>query len=101
MVNCQSVPLLFLDRPTTLLDLPEPAQALALQPDHPPGLIVWRNREHPITKGLGPERIATAWWGKNAPSTRDYFKLQTSSGLWLWTFRELESNHWFVHGTWS
>jgi protein ImuB len=99
--NLQPSSLLFVDRPTTLLDHPEPAQALALQPDHPPGLIVWRGREHVVTRGVGPERIATAWWGKNTLSTRDYFKLQTAAGVWLWVFRELESSQWFVHGTWS
>jgi protein ImuB len=101
VIRASPVPMLFLDRPTTLLEQPESAQALALQPDHPPGVLVWRGREHIVAKGVGPERIATAWWGQHTLSTRDYFRLETTAGVWLWVFREVESGQWFVHGMWS
>jgi protein ImuB len=104
------IDLLFVDRPSILFDHPEPAEALALQPDHPPTRLQWRNQEHLLQEGTGPERIATAWWRSShktitgrqgTSSTRDYFKVQTQAGAWLWIFREIESGHWFVHGLWG
>jgi protein ImuB len=88
------------DRPSLLLDPPEPAQAIALQPDHPPARLQWRGIEHHLIAGSGPERIITEWWQDGRPSTRDYFKVQTMEGQWLWVCRELESSRWFVHGLW-
>jgi protein ImuB len=94
-----------LDRPSVLLDQPEPAEGMALQPDHPPSWIRWRGQEYILETGIGPERIATAWWnagnGANRPSTRDYFKVRTAGASWLWVFRELETRRWFVHGIWA
>ena len=95
--------LLFADRPSVLLERPEPAEALALQPDHPPSRLCWRGEDHALGAGEGPERIVTEWWGGGgqAPSTRDYYKVQTERGAWLWVFREWESGGWFVHGLWT
>jgi protein ImuB len=111
------LPLLLHDRPSVMFDKPEPAEALALQPDRPPSWIRWRHHEYTLSAGLGPERIVTAWWNnppaihRNSPrsgagsvsgaSTRDYFKVQTPAGSWLWAFRELETGHWYVHGVWT
>ena len=44
------------------------------------------------------ERITTEWW--QGPQTRDYFKVQTAAGQWLWVYRQLETSRWFVHGIW-
>ncbi|HUO08921.1 MAG TPA: DNA polymerase Y family protein [Phycisphaerae bacterium] len=93
--------MLFLDRPSILLEHPEQAEVLFLQPDHPPAHMQWRGESHALTNGAGPERIATAWWGARLSSTRDYFKMQTEQGLWVWIFRELETGRWFVHGLWA
>jgi protein ImuB len=97
--------LVFMDRPSVLLDKPEPAHAVVLQPDHPPRLLVWRGEEHRVVPqgktGGGAERIVTTWWSAKTPSTRDYFKVQTLAGLWLWVFREHETARWFVHGLWA
>ena len=102
------------DRPSLLLEHPEPAIGMALEPDHPPAWLQWRGQDYRLAAGTGPERIATAWWGGNGgdhrgsplnvagqESTRDYFKVCTPGGLWLWVFRELESGQWFVHGLWA
>ncbi|MGN6371167.1 MAG: Y-family DNA polymerase [Phycisphaerae bacterium] len=92
---------LFVDRPSVLLEHPEKAEVLFLQPDHPPTQMNWRGRVHGLMNGSGPERIVTAWWGARLSSTRDYFKTQTEEGLWVWIFRELETERWFVHGLWA
>jgi len=87
------------DRPSLLLDRPEPAAAIAITPDGPPSLLRWRGRELPVVAAIGPERIGCEWWRAAAPA-RDYFKIQSTSGRWLWTYHEPQTNHWFVHGEW-
>jgi protein ImuB len=89
------------DRPSILLDQPEPANAIALLPDAPPSYLEWRGEGCALSGGSGPERIVTEWWGFHRSSTRDYFKVQRVDGTWLWTFHELDSNRWFVHGIWA
>jgi protein ImuB len=93
--------LLFVDRPSLLFERPEPAEAVALVPDHPPSYLQWRGQGHELRSGQGPERIVTAWWGTHRMSTRDYFKVELPGGTWVWAFRELESGRWFVHGMWA
>ena len=92
--------LMFADRPSQMFERPELAQAIALQPDHPPSKLQWRGCDHALTAGAGPERINTEWWHDRVHSTRDYYKVQTAEGAWLWVFREMESAQWFVHGLW-
>lgn len=89
-----------LDRPSRLLDQPEPAAGTALQPDHPPGQLRWRGQPYAVRAGTGPERmvIRSAIGGEQ---TRDYFKVQLADGRWLWVFRHLETGQWFVHGLWA
>jgi protein ImuB len=97
--KCDAV-LVLADRPSLLLDPPDPANAMALLPDHPPARLQWQGAEHRLKTGIGPERIITEWWQDGGFSTRDYFKVQTEGGQWLWVYRELESSRWFVHGLW-
>jgi len=89
------------DRPSILFERPEPAEAVALQPDRPPSFLKWRGEGHTLRCGQGPERIVTAWWGTQRASTRDYFKVQFAGGWWVWVFRELETGRWFIHGIWG
>src|SRR5205823_4980995 len=46
------------DRPSLLLDRPEPARAMALTSDGPVLSLHWRGRDLRIAVSLGPERIA-------------------------------------------
>jgi protein ImuB len=92
------------DRPPVLLSPPEPIISIAMLPDRPPSWIRWRGAKLLIIRGLGPERIAPEWWqgslSQKPFSTRDYFSIQDQSGRWLWVFRCLCSQKWFVHGIW-
>ncbi len=88
------------DRPPYLLIRPEPASALALLPDKPPVRLTWRDEEHEIIIGIGPERIMPEWWRGDHDSERDYFKLQSKDGVWLWVFRHQTELSWWVHGMW-
>jgi protein ImuB len=91
-----------LRRPLTLL--PEP---LALQVEsHEASSIPSRfrlpsqSRSIRILRHWGPERIESGWW--RGPSVRrDYYRLETESGQWLWVFRILGENRWMLHGWFS
>ena len=87
-------------RPSFLFSSPEPAAAIAITPDGPPSLLHWRGRDHAIARAIGPERIGSEWWQHPEP-TRDYFKVQESAGRWLWVYRQVQTNEWFVHGEWA
>lgn len=88
------------DRPTLLLSRPEAASVMALTPDGPVHSVRWRSEDHVVVACIGPERIGSEWW-RSKGSTRDYFRIQTRNGWWLWLARSLETNRWFVHGIWA
>jgi protein ImuB len=113
------------DRPGVLLDPPEPAEVVALTPDGPVHALRWRGEERAVAVSVGPERIAMPWWceggrrGEWAGRTRDYFKVRSGDGRWVWVFRVWEDApaegsaaepgpagprrpvRWFVHGVWA
>jgi protein ImuB len=91
-----------IDRPPILLNPPEPIISIAMLPDRPPAWIKWRGAKLSIAHGFGPERIAPEWWrgASGSLSERDYFTVEDQSGRWLWVFRCLTTQRWFVHGVW-
>jgi protein ImuB len=93
------------ERPSVLLPRPEPISTIAMLPDKPPSFICWRGKRLSIISGLGPERISPEWWRPGLQSgpinERDYFKVQDELGRWLWVYRDLSSQEWFLHGMWS
>ena len=99
------------DRPSVLLERPEPAAVTALSPDGPVVAFSWRGLWRQVRTCVGPERISPQWWarqhadgrggGANDPlSSRDYFKLQDADGQWVWLYRQRRDDRWFVHGLW-
>lgn len=89
------------DRPSVMFTPPRQIRALSLLPDKPPYWLQWDNRPYRVATGLGPERISNEWWESSPSCSRDYFKVQLQSGVWLWVFRELETSRWFLHGLWA
>lgn len=95
-------------RPSKLFDPPEPA-TFDLQDQHgAPQRIRWRGIAYRVQRARGPERIARPWWDDSpawpdgSPHTvRDYFRLETSCGRSLWTFREPRHGRAFIHGEWA
>jgi len=84
-------------RPLRLLAKPEPVQATALLPDHPPAAFRWRKAMHRVSQGGGPERIAPEWWrnlSAEEPSaglddhTRDYYMVENHAGQRFWLYRQ-------------
>lgn len=94
-------------RPSKLFDPPEPA-TFDLEDMHgAPQRIRWRGIAYRVRRVRGPERIARPWWDDSpawsdgSPHTvRDYFRLETSCGRSLWTFREPKHGRAFIHGEW-
>jgi protein ImuB len=84
-------------RPLRLLARPEPIQAMALLPDHPPAAFRWRHILHRTHLSGGPERIAPEWWRDLCPTdpaaaldaeTRDYYMVENQTGQRFWLFRQ-------------
>jgi protein ImuB len=70
---------------------------VALAPDGPPVQILLNKGTYRIVRHWGPERIETGWW-RGRSLRRDYYRLETRSGHWLWVFRQLTDGKWFLHG---
>ena len=98
-----------LDRPTRLLDPPEPAEAVYLNPDGPVLTLRWRGVLLTLDASVGPEPVGRRWWrGVLRPGDlggpgveRVYHRVRDEAGRWLWVFRRSDSGAWFVHGVWS
>lgn len=96
-----------LPRPVRLLDPPQPVEAMALLPDHPPMAFTWRRVRHRVRRADGPERIAGEWWKRSGEtrSVRDYFQVEDEDGHRYWLFRRGDGENgitgdmrWFLHG---
>lgn len=88
-----------LARPIDLLRRPRPLVIDEVRDDGRPAAIRLRRQGKPLAvlRCWGPERIETGWW--QGPMTRrDYYRVETDSGQWLWVFRVLKTNRWFLHG---
>lgn len=58
-----------------------------------PRALRWRGVEHAVEQVLDRWRVNTGWWD-DAPVSREYFTLTTTSGLLLTIFRDLASHEW-------
>jgi protein ImuB len=96
-----------LPRPVRLLHPPQPIDAMALLPDHPPVAFTWRRVRHRVRHADGPERIAGEWWKRDLEwaSVRDYFRVEDEDGRRFWMFRRGNGSdmgtgdmRWFMHG---
>jgi protein ImuB len=94
-------------RPPRLLAPPEPIETLALLPDQPPVMFVWRGKRRRIKRADGPERVFGEWWKRNAEliAVRDYFQVEDEGGERFWIYRAGDGEHadtgsqrWFLHG---
>lgn len=92
-----------LPRPVRLLSPPERVTVVALAPDHPPALFVWRGARLRVACADGPERITGEWWvaDDEAGLVRDYYRVEVASGERFWLFRDApaaEGGRWWLHG---
>jgi len=89
-------------RPMQILDQPEPITAMALTPDYPPKMFIWKGRQHVIVGADGPERIEREWWLEPGEH-RDYYIAEDEAGHRYWLFRSGHYNaesdqRWYLHG---
>lgn len=96
-----------LPRPARLLRPPQPVEAIAMLPDHPPAQFVWRRKRHRVRHADGPERIGGEWWASDRErnAVRDYWQVEDENGGQFWLFRSGDavdpatgSLRWFLHG---
>jgi protein ImuB len=71
-----------------------------------PTQIQYHSDHRILVTAIGPERITPEWWRSRASLSsramgRDYYRVQDDAGRWLWIYREIESNRWFLHGLWA
>lgn len=94
-------------RPARLLARPEPIDAVALLPDHPPASFTWRGVRRRVKRADGPERVFGEWWKRDAElvAVRDYFRVEDEAGARYWIYRAGDgedpgagSHRWFLHG---
>jgi protein ImuB len=101
-------------RPSRMLFPPEPIEVIALQPDHPPAMFIWRRRRFRVTGADGPERLHGEWWRTSGMeaimplAVRDYYQVETTSGGRYWLFRQGDGENtatgrmrWFLHGAFA
>ena len=96
-----------LPRPVRLFRLPQPVQAIAALPDHPPVAFVWRGVRRRVRRADGPERIHGEWWLRDGEgrAVRDYWAVEDEEGRRYWLFRRGDGTDlatgdlgWFLHG---
>lgn len=88
-------------RPIRLLSKPEAIEVMALLPDYPPKIFIYKGKRHVVDKADGPERIEREWW-LDKGEHRDYYMVEDEHGGRYWLFR---SGHydgggaqWYLHG---
>lgn len=103
-----------LPRPARMIVPPEPVEVMAMLPDHPPAMFIWRGKRHRVAQADGPERLHGEWWREggheaDTPYTvRDYFQVETATGGRYWIFRlgdgervDTGPMRWFIHGAFA
>jgi protein ImuB len=84
-------------RPTRLYPVPRPLKILQFDSHGLPQQIDCQGESYAILQSFGPERLESGWWA-GACHRRDYYRVVTQAGAWLWIYRELQEKKWFLHG---
>lgn len=85
------------DRPAVLFPEPRHMEVIAVFPDGAPLVLFWNHARFDVVAAWGPERIEAGWW-QTGYVCRDYYRVETNAGRWLWVFRQLQDGEWFWHG---
>jgi protein ImuB len=88
-----------LDRPTVLFAQPRTIEVIRMTNDGFPALIFFNDQQWKIINRIGPERVEANWFDQEY-IRRDYYRIETESGQWLWVYCRLQDSAWFWHGEW-
>ena len=84
-------------RPVRLLAAALKVDATSVVPDGPPVAFRLHGAHHVVRRSVGPERIETGWW-RGRHLRRDYYRVTTDRGLYVWLFRDRATREWYVQG---
>lgn len=88
----------------TLQMLPEPKRITVLTEHRRDHELPARYREAGewtvILSALGPERVSGCGWETDS-FAREYFRCVTREGTMVWIYRDVRSQHWYLHGWWD
>ncbi len=84
-------------RPLRCYIPPVPVHVVAIAPYGPPSVLHFQNQRFAVARHWGPERIETQWW-RGQSVRRDYFRVETDTGMRFWIFRRLQDQAWFLQG---
>ena len=84
-------------RPMRLLQPPKRIEMQSVDGNGTPVRLVYQGSPLSVVRVTGPERIDTGWW-QGATQQRDYFRIELSTGTWLWLYRDRREQNWYLHG---
>ncbi len=83
-------------RPLCLM-LPVCVDVVAALPNGPPTSFRWQHGNYTIVRCTEPERIDTGWWSDGGHHTRNYYRVETTTGERFWLFCDGHGD-WYLHG---
>jgi hypothetical protein len=66
-----------------------------VDPSGKPVCVLWQGQEHRVEQVTRAWLIDDQWW--TARIWRVYYRITTDTGLLMVVFRNVLSNHWFIH----
>ena len=84
-------------RPMRLLHPPKRIEMQKVDGNGAPLRLVYQGSPLAVVRATGPERIDTGWW-QGATQQREYFRIELSTGTWLWVYRDRREQKWYLHG---
>lgn len=84
-------------RPLVLRSPPLALEVVSLGVNGPPLSFSLEGQQHAVARWWGPERIESGWW-RGPHARRDYYRVESASGVRFWLFCRLQDGQWFFQG---
>ena len=84
-------------RPMRLMHPPKKIEVERVDTNGIPTQITYQGNLIAVKNTAGPERIDSGWW-QGATQQRDYYRIELTSGSWLWIYRDRRDQNWYLHG---
>ena len=84
-------------RPMRLMHPPKKIEVERVDTNGIPTQITYQGNLIAVKNAAGPERIDSGWW-QGATQQRDYYRIELTSGSWLWIYRDRRDQNWYLHG---